>query len=322
MSGLISVIVPAYNAEKWLSACCESVFHQSYGNWELIIVDDGSTDGTLDTAQKLGQGRENVRVIHTENGGVCHARNTGLNAAKGAYVAFLDADDELMPQALEQLHRLIEENGADISIGWKTNMTADGQEIGCPYEKASALWSGTQALEQSLLDHPATYSVWGKLYRRWVVEDVRFIEGRKVHEDSFFLFQCLLKQPKVVLTEETVLRYRLSENSASRGGFSEKMFDILYFAEEKCRLVTEKFPQFQGLSQNVLVKAHMALLQNLCNTTDRKYRQAERDSLRAVRAYRRSFVPATPANKRWFFILTCGLYYPYKFVKSIKGDRA
>ena len=318
MSGVISVIVPAYNAEKWLPACCGSVFAQSYDNWELIIVDDGSTDGTLHTAQQLAEGRENVRVIHTENGGVCHARNTGLDAAKGDLITFVDADDELTTQALEKLYHLIRENDADIAIGWKTNMTSDGAEIGCPYERASAVWTGTQALEQSLKDHPASYSVWGKLYKRAVVEELRFVEGRKVHEDSFFLFQCLLKQPKVAMTEEVVLRYRLSENSASRGGFSDKMFDILYFAEEKYRLIAENFPQFQGLAQNVLVKAHMALLQNLCNTGDPKYRQAEKISLRAVQDNRRSFVPATPANQRWFFILIHHLYRPYKWLYRMR----
>ncbi len=318
MSSLISVIVPAYNAEKWLRPCCESVFGQSYVNWELIIVDDGSTDSTLKAARQLGQGRENVSVIHTENGGVCHARNTGLDAAKGDYIAFLDADDELMPQALEHLHDLLCGENCDIAMGWKTNMTADGKELGCPYERTAALWQGTQALEQSLLDHPATYSVWGKLYRRSAVEGVRFVEGRKVHEDSFFLFQCLLKQPKVVLTEEPVLRYRLSEDSASRGGFSDKMFDILYFAEEKQRLVEGNYPQLQNLARNVLVKAHMALLQNLCSTTDKKYRQAEKDSLRVVRQNRHSFVPATKANKRWFFILTHYLYRPYKWLYQMR----
>lgn len=312
MSGLISVIVPAYNAEKWLPACCGSVFAQSYDNWELIIVDDGSTDGTLNIAQQLGKGRGNVRVIHTENGGVCHARNTGLDAAEGDFVAFLDADDELMPQALEGLYRLICENDADIAIGWKTNMTADGKEIGCPYERSSAIWVGTQALEQSLRDHPATFSVWGKLYRRSVVEGLRFTEGRKIHEDSFFLFQCLLKQPKVVLTEKTVLRYRLSENSASRGGFSDKMFDILYFAEEKAKIIGSRFPQYQSAVKDVMMRAHLALLYNLCKTYDKRYRPYQKKSIRYIYANRKSFVPATALEKRCITLISFRVFWIYK----------
>ena len=315
---MISVIVPAYNAEKWLADCCRSVFDQSLSDWELILVDDGSTDDTLSIAQKLAADRTNVRVIHTENGGVCHARNTGLDAARGEYVTFLDADDLLMPNGLERLYDLLIEQDCDIAIGWKTNMTADGKDLGCPYERSAAIWQGTEPLERSLQAHPATYSVWGKLYRRSVVEDVRFAEGRKVHEDSFFLFQCLMKEPKVAVTEEIVLRYRLSQNSASRGAFSEKLFDILYFAEQKKTLIDQRYPQFGALGKNILVKAHMALLQNLCNTTDSQYRQAEKDSIRAVIRDKAYFIPATGANKKWFFIITHHLYGLYKLLYRLR----
>lgn len=318
MIELISVIVPAYNAEKWLEECCCSVFAQTYPHWELIVVDDGSTDGTLAVAQKVAGGREDVRVIHTQNGGVCHARNTGLDAAKGDYITFLDADDLLMPEALERLLGLIEQENCDIAIGWKTNITTDGQDLGCPYEKEAARWTGTEAVKRSLLDHPATYSVWGKLYRRSLLDDVRFVEGKKVHEDSFFLFQCLLKQPEVVVTEDTVLRYRVSDNSASRSAFSEKLFDILYFAERKVELIEANFPQLQDLARNVLVKAHMALLKNLCGTTDPRYRSREKESIRVVTRNKKYFVPAIKDNKKWFFIITHGLYRPYKFLYQIR----
>ena len=303
---MISVIVPAYNAEKWLADCCRSVFDQSLSDWELILVDDGSTDDTLSIAQKLAADRTNVRVIHTENGGVCHARNTGLDAARGEYVTFLDADDLLMPNGLERLYDLLIEQDCDIAIGWKTNMTAEGKDLGCPYARSSALWQGMEPLEHSLQDHPATYSVWGKLYRRSVVADVGVGEGRKVQE------------PKVAVTEEIVLRYRLSQNSASRGAFSEKLFDILYFAEQKKTLIDQRYPQFGALGKNILVKAHMALLQNLCNTTDSQYRQAEKDSIRAVIRDKAYFIPATGANKKWFFIITHHLYGLYKLLYPLR----
>ncbi len=316
---MISVVVPAYNAEKWLMACCESVFAQTISDWELIIVDDGSTDGTLEIAQQAARNRKNVRAIHTENGGVCYARNVGLDEARGDYITFLDADDALMPDALERLLRLIQDKNCDIAIGWKTNMTADGQIIGCPYDRVSGLWHGTAALEQSLRDHPATYSVWGKLYKRSVVENVRFVEGRKVHEDSFFLFQCLLKEPTVAVTEEIVMRYRLSQNSASRSAFSDKVFDILYFAEEKKRLVEAHYPQFQDLARNVLVKAHMALLHNLCNTTDSKYRSAEKASIQFIQRNKTYFISAQKADERWYQIIVRHMYPLYKAIYRIKN---
>lgn len=317
---LISVIVPAYNAGQWIEECCSSVFAQTYPNWELIVVDDGSVDDTLAIAGQMALGRENVRVIHTENGGVCHARNTGLDAAQGEYIAFLDADDLLMPEALLFLYRLLRETDCDIAIGQKVNVKSDGTEIPNRYPRNRELWSGTEALIKSLEDHPATYSVWGKLYKKETIGDIRFVEGRKVHEDSFFLFQCLMKQPQVAVSDTHVLRYRISQNSASRSAVSDKLFDILYFAEEKKRLVQEYYPELEHLTMNLLVKANMALLRSLCGTCDKKYRKAEAQCLQMILENRKHFLPATQADKQWFWVITHHLYQPYKFCLCVRSQ--
>ena len=311
---LISVIVPAYQAEKYLHECCQSVYAQTYSNWELIIVNDGSRDRTAAIADQEKAQHENVVVIHGENGGVCRARNIGLDAARGDYIAFLDADDLLCPDALETLYAVLCNNEADMAIGWKTNMRPDGTEIGCPYVLEHGLWIDTQGLEQSLRDYPATYAVWGKLYKKELIGQTRFVEGKRVHEDSFFVFECLMKCPRVVLCDQVVIRYRISENSASRSGFSEKMFDILYFADRKKEIVLQQYPQFQILTENMIVKANMALLGNLCKIDAPRYRKAEKDCLRAVFTHKASFIPATPRDRRWFFILTHHLYRPYKLL--------
>lgn len=205
-------------------------------------------------------------MIHTENGGVCRARNVGLDAAKGEYIAFLDADDLLMPDALEFLLNALCTNHCDIAIGKKVSFKPDGSEIHMDYPEKCEKWTGKEALQKSLEDHPATYSVWGKLYRHALIKDIRFVEGKKVHEDSFFLFQCLMCRPDVIVCNDNVLRYRISTNSASRSPFSEKLFDILYFAEEKARLVEESYPELAQFIPNLRVKANMALLKNMCKT--------------------------------------------------------
>ena len=316
---LVSVIVPAYNAEKWLSECINSIVNQTYPNVELIIVDDGSTDSTLQIAGDLAQKQANIKVIHTENGGVCRARNRGMDEAEGEYIAFLDADDLLLPRALEVLYTQIVSQTADIAIGWKTNMKSDGTDLGCPYNKKSEVWVDEQGLEQSLLDHPATYAVWGKLYRKALIDNVRFVEGKRVHEDSFFVFQCLLKQPKVVVADEIVLRYRLSENSASRSEFSDKFFDILYFAEEKSKLIETNYPEYVELAENVVVKANMALLRNLTKTNDPSYRAMEKQCICTVKQRKMYFSSAIPADKKWFFIITHHLYFPYKLLLAMRN---
>lgn len=299
---LISVIVPAYNAARWIRDCCDSVFHQSYPNWELIVVDDGSEDDTLVIARETAGDRENVTVLHSDHGGVCRARNLGLDAAKGEYLTFLDADDGLMPNALQMLFDRAQTTGADIVAG----------EVDASLEKEC--WCGKDALIKSLEDHPAGYAVWGKLYRSAIVDGIRFVEGRKIHEDSFFVFQCFLKQPLVAFHAEKVIWRNLLPGSASRSDFSEKFFDILYFAEEKVRLIREQYPELNGLTDNLLIKANMALLRNLCKTYDRRYRQAEKNCIQTIREKRRAFRPAMKADERWFWVITHYLFPLYKVV--------
>lgn len=318
---LISVIVPAYQAERWLQECCQSVCAQTYQNWELIIVDDGSQDGTLAIAEEEARKEQRIRVIHTDNGGVSQARNTGLGVAKGQLIMFLDADDLLVPDALEFLYQVIQEDNADIAIGQKLICTQSGSEVSCCYEKDSYYWQGTEGLQKSLEDHPATYSVWGKLYRRELLKGVCFVVGRRVHEDNFFLFQCLMKQPKVSIRDHVVIHYRMSEGSASRSPFSEKMLDILYFADRKTELIYQNYPEFNSLVDNMKIKANMALLRNLCKTTDPKYRDLEKSSIQYILEHKVSFVPATQADKKWFWIIAHHLYKVYKVAYQLKQGR-
>lgn len=315
---LISVIIPSYNAEKWIYDCCMSVFSQTYPNIELIIVDDGSTDDTFSLVSDIAQERDNVRILHIENSGVCCARNKGIEISKGDYISFLDSDDTLFNNALEVLYYNLTFANADISVGWKTNMTAEGKELGCPYERIKGVFSGTEALKLSLEDHPSMYAVWGKLYKRNAIGDVRFIEGRKVHEDSFFLFECLLKQPKVVLCDELVLRYRISENSASRCGFSDKFLDILFFADQKKNLIENNYPELHSLSENVIIKANMALLKNLIKTKEPEYKKVEKKAINDILIRKSYYKKISKIDDRLFWIITHRLYSLYKALYMIK----
>lgn len=315
---LISVIVPAYNAQKWLEDCCGSVFAQTYPNIELIIVDDGSTDETLSVARRIGEGRDDVLLIHTDNGGVCRARNTGLEAARGELITFLDADDALTAEALAVLYAKLVAENADIAVGWKKNMNSDGQDLGKAYECSSGVFCGTEALKLSLEDNPAFHSVWGKLYRKSAIGDIRFVPDKKAHEDSFFVFECLLKQPTVVVTEDIVIRYRLSENSASRSGFSDKFLDILYFAQRKRDIIEKSYPEFLPLSENMIVKANMVILWNLLGTNDKKYKDIQKKAIRDILDRKEYFKAALGSDAKLFWIVKHRLYGFYKFLHRVK----
>lgn len=311
----ISVVIPAYNAAQTIARACRSVLNQSYPNVELIVVNDGSKDDTRAVLDGLAAEYGNLRCVHQENGGVCRARNTGLNAMTGEYLFFLDADDEILPDALEKLYRVSEEQDCDVVAGPSITCRADGSETPDFYEsgKELTIWEGLEGLRNSLMDHPATYSVWGNLYRRKVVESVRFVEGRRIHEDSFFYFEVLNRNLRMAVTNIHTVRYYMTQNSASRARFDERFLDILYFAQRKQEIVQQQHPALLDAACTMQVKANMAFLKAIPLTKDdRPFRSYEKQCLTVVRENARYFVPAITMDKILFLFIRLRLFWLFK----------
>lgn len=320
---MISVIIPAYNAISTLERACRSVWAQTYPNVELVVVDDGSTDGTAALMDELALGREHVRVIHQKNGGVCRARNTGLDTAGGELIFFLDADDELLPQGLGNLWNCLRDTSADVVASSCLRVRPDGSSFESLYGlgETTLVWHGLEPLEQSLKDHPATYAVWGKLYRREVIGNHRFPEGRKIHEDSFFLFTLFQQELTMAVTDLVTVRYYLTANSASRSFFSEKHLDILYFAGEKQRMVEETHPEFLDLAKNMQVKACLALLKLLSWGCPREYRGVQRQCQKTIRENAAYFIPAIRVDKVLFWVVRLRLFWLYQLCYPLLKGR-
>jgi glycosyltransferase involved in cell wall biosynthesis len=234
MSPEITVIVPAFNAEKYLARCLESVIRQNFSSWELIIADDGSSDRTGEMADEYASKDSRIRVIHLSRKGVSAARNACIDASEGSYLAFVDADDYLEPDYLKELFERAEESNADIvqcsffedSEG---NKTPDAYPVDKTYEDADsmmrAFFAGTHG---DIRD-----SVWAKLLRREAFADIRFDTGLCIYEDGYYVYQCLRKASKAVSFGKPLYHYVLHGNSATHSGLDEKykgyfaMFDKL-----------------------------------------------------------------------------------------------
>lgn len=312
----ISVIIPVYNGEKTIIRACDSVLNQSYSNVELIVVDDGSKDTTADVLQDLALKTEKLHIITQQNGGVSRARNTGLEAATGDYIMFLDADDELETDILEKLMAVSLEKDCDIVAGGCRRVRPDGTSFyqGISSEKGMDIWQGEEALLCSLKDHPLTYAVWGKLYRAGAISNVRFVEGKKLHEDSFFMFEVLRNNLRICAVDMTVVRYYLTQNSASRAVFSDKFLDMLYFAERKYAIVEQEYPHLIPLGKNVLVKANMALLKTIWSAKGSQYKALEKQCLAVVRKNAAYFIPAIKVDKILFLFIRLRLFWLYKCI--------
>lgn len=306
---LVSIIVPIYNAEKYLDSCIQSVLRQTYTNWELILIDDGSTDKSGRIAEEYGFADERITVFHQKNLGVSLARNQGIDEATGNYVVFLDADDELIEDCLAKTVNIAEETNADVVAG----RSCENQEL----FQDRIIWTGAEALENSLKDHLFTYSACAKLIRREFIGKTRFTPDIRINEDSYFVFQLLCKQNVFVLTNDVIYFYRVNSESSSRTVFSEKYFDILKVSDLKYKKIEEQFPQMHDLAKNMLLKARMNMLRILAVRTRDEYRDVEKKLLEYILDNKEDYIPSSKECNQWMFILSHHLFYVYKFAHYI-----
>ena len=306
---LVSIIVPIYNAEKYLDSCIQSVLRQTYTNWELILIDDGSTDKSGRIAEEYGFADERITVFHQKNLGVSLARNQGIDEATGNYVVFLDADDELIEDCLAKTVNIAEETNADVVAG----RSCENQEL----FQDRIIWTGAEALENSLKDHLFTYSACAKLIRREFIGKTRFTPDIRINEDSYFVFQLLCKQNVFVLTNDVIYFYRANSESSSRTVFSEKYFDILKVSDLKYKKIEEQFPQRHDLAKNMLLKARMNVLRILAVRTRDEYRDVEKKLLEYILDNKEDYIPSSKECNQWMFILSHHLFYVYKFAHYI-----
>lgn len=193
MPPLISVIVPVYNGQDYLEKCIESIVAQTYENLEIIVINDGSTDATGQVLTRLKARYQNLHVITMEDEGVSAARNAGLDAAKGAFVTFVDADDRIRPKMLEILYQGILDTGSDVCgcrfLTWKTQeewekLLKERYRIEKP-----VTYQSEEYLEKELLS--GNSRCWSKLYRRAAIGKLRFRRGLTIGEDMLFLVELL-----------------------------------------------------------------------------------------------------------------------------------
>ena len=225
---LISVVIPAYNAEQFLDETLESVLSQTYENWECIIVNDGSTDSTESVAKKWCEKDSRFRLTNKENGGLSSARNWGIKESKAEYIAFLDADDILIPDSLEvRINVLIEQN-VDL-VATKIQHFADKlPKVSKNNARQDVLYYAKEGLTLFLAFNKVTPST--VLCKKSVMDEVGGFTWHKKAENLHCWLKVLFAGYKIYRIDETLLLYRLVENSMSSidRGCSKEVFEIIY----------------------------------------------------------------------------------------------
>ena len=225
----ISVIIPVYNREKYIHKCIESVLEQKNVSTEIILVDDGSTDKSLEICNRFSMEFENIKVFHTENCGVSHARNVGLDNAAGDYILFLDSDDRLAPDVLEVVLGTIVEYDADYIIGSYEFYSDDGEniyKISIPEKFLYHNLDSNSVLDiMSEGDCRLVINVTGKLFKASLWEKLRFSDKYKIAEDDSMLPKILDNSKSIHAIDNVVYYITTSEKSLMRSAPSINLLD-------------------------------------------------------------------------------------------------
>lgn len=266
----ISVIVPAYNAGRFLDDCLTSVAKQEHSVFEVIIVDDGSTDNTGAIAARFAEGDKRFRVIRQANKGVGAARNAGLEASKGGYILFLDADDTLLPGALKTLLEAVCESDAEMAVGKMLvgeNLPEDNARLTRRKGKTKVL-TGEVGVERTLYQTIHGAYVCGNLYRRHLLSNIRFDTDSR-YEDLNVAYRIMLNAKKVAFIDDYVYFYR-QHNQSFINTLSRNRFDVLDVTDRMQQFFENRSPRLLAAAGSRRFAAHCDMYGLLCRLEKQK----------------------------------------------------
>lgn len=237
MDELISVIIPVYNAASYIGRCVKSIQNQTYTNFELILVNDGSTDNSLEICKTLASQDERIVVLNRPNGGASAARNMGLAHMSGQYIVFADSDDYVSPSYLENLYRAAKQGDYDI-VQCNLESTFDMDK-----RLEKVLYRQTDVKEvtkkQALNERKYKVSVWGKIYCSHIFKDFRFQEGI-IYEDDASYYIFVDRANRLAVLDETLYYYYMSENSVMRNDKKDKSTAFIGIYEDRIRYFRDR----------------------------------------------------------------------------------
>ena len=312
---LISIIIPCFNAEKTLENCLQSVVQQSYANLEIIIIDDGSTDETSLIYNKFQSNDERILVLKQQNSGVSKARNTGVKAATGDYICFVDSDDWAELNYCSELYSLLVGENADISIVEASYEDENGNVLCSKPISDEKIFDGNRALVLLLEDQEIQSHPWGKLFKADLLKNVHFPENLKCFEDYSTLFKIFNKAVKVIKSNEKLYHYIQREDSLSHNLSPATAYQFFLAIMEVFEFWrnSAKVGDRNKIVKNIVRKLLMVLKRITRNTKEDEMK-SEKDEIR--RAFN-SFLKysATDIGLEYYFYLRLYYYFPTLYAR-------
>lgn len=231
MDELISIIIPVYNVKKYVRESIESAINQTYKKIEIIIIDDGSNDGSEKICDEYAKKDSRIKLIHQKNKGLSAARNKGLDAIQGKYVAFLDSDDVFHPEMIKKSYETLIKNKADCVIcNYGVEQKNEKLSLDKIYKLkkrmniSSNIYTKNQILKLILAGN-ISIVVWNKLYKKELFDNIRFPEGH-VHEDRIVTLQVFEKCRKTYVLDEKLMIYRIHNKSIGHTYTTKNIEDL------------------------------------------------------------------------------------------------
>ena len=223
---LVSVIIPAYNVEKYLVRCLESVLNQTYKKIEVILVEDCSLDRTRELCLEIASKDPRIVLIKKEkNEGLSAARNSGIACAKGTYLCFLDSDDYIHPMQIEKMVSALEKNDADMVLGSEQWVYEKEENLGL-HAVPDRVRMEKEEVYRLLGEKKLDCHVWGKMYKREIFSEIRFPVG-KWYEDMFVFPKIMEKCCNIASVSEAVIFYRIHKNAFTKKKYNKSRLDIV-----------------------------------------------------------------------------------------------
>lgn len=314
---LISLIIPCYNAKQTLGKCLDSVIQQSYTNLEIIIIDDGSTDGTSKIYDGFQSKDERIKIFKQDNSGVSKARNNGVKLATGEYICFVDSDDWVESDYCSELYYSLVNENADIAIVEASYEDENGNIVFNKPISEEKVIDGKRALALLLEDNVIQSHPWGKLYKISFFKNVNFPENLKCFEDYSTLFKIFDKAIKVVKSNKKLYHYIQHDDSLSHNLSPENAYyfylsimDVLQFWQD-----ITPFKNHGEITKNIVRKLLMVLKRILRNTTKEEMQSEKekiRQSFKSILQY-----SVKDIGIEYYFYVRLYYYYPNLYTKLI-----